>query len=210
MTILSSEDFCKSIRENEDKWGITDCIYVQCVEEFSKCDLSLIDDRVRDRMLSAFLFGWGNMQRQLGYAGLQAVFERIKEPSFTLKIERFRKSKIEDCADLIHQREEIVDLFDKIARLEFTSAKGKLKKACSTTASKVLHLCCPDFFIMWDAGIRVFYLKKKGYGADYFDFLCEMQLRLKELSPATRELEKEFGKRATRFIDEYNWKLAHP
>jgi hypothetical protein len=63
---------------------------------------------------------------------------------------------------------------------------------------------------MWDAGIRVFYLKKKGYGADYFDFLCEMQLRLKELSPAIRELEKEFGKRATRFIDEYNWKLAHP
>ena len=210
MTSVSSEDFCKSIRENEDEWGIVDCIYVQCVEEFSKCELSLIDERIRDRVLSAFLFDWGKMQRQLGKVGLQAVFERIKDPSFALKIEGFRKSKLEDCADLIHQREEIVDLFDKIARLEFLSKKGKLKKACSTTASKVLHLCCPDFFIMWDAGIRVFYLKKKGYGADYFDFLCEMQLRLKELSPATRELEKEFGKRATRFIDEYNWKLAHP
>ena len=56
MTSISNEDFRKSIRETEDKWGITDCIYVQCVEEFSKCDLNLVDERIRDRILSAFLF----------------------------------------------------------------------------------------------------------------------------------------------------------
>ena len=210
MTKVSCEDFCKSISEMEGKWGITDCIYVQCVEEFSKCDLRLLDDRIRDRILSAFLFGWGNMQRQLGYVGLQAVFKKLKDPSFAGKIEQFRKKKLEDAVDLMPQRDEIVDLFDKIARLGFTSKKGKSKKAGSTTASKVLHLCCPDFFIMWDAGIRVFFLKRTGNGADYFDFLCEMRLKLKELSPAMKELEKEFGKRATRFIDEYNWKVAHP
>ena len=209
MTCISNEDFCKSIRENEDKWGIIDCIYVQCVEEFSKCDLSLIDERVRDRILSAFLFDWDKMQRQLGHAGLQSVFKKIKDPSFALKIERFRKSKLEDAADLMFQRDEIVDLFDKIACLGFTSEKGKSKKAGSTTASKVLHLCCPDFFMMWDAGIRIFFSKKIGNGADYFDFLCEMKLRLKELNPVIIELEKEFGKRATRLIDEYNWKSAH-
>ena len=75
-------------------------------------------------MLSVFLFDWGKMQRQLGKVGLQAVFERIKDPSFALKIEGFRKSKLEDCADFMLQREEIVDLFDKIARLEFLSKNG--------------------------------------------------------------------------------------
>jgi hypothetical protein len=191
MTSISSEDFCKSVRENEDKFGIIDCIYVQCVEEFSKCDLNLIDERVRDRILLAFLFGWGSMQRQLGHAGLQAVFEKLKDPSFAEKIEQFRKKKIEDAADLMLQRDEIVDLFDGIARLRFISNKEKSKKAGSTTASKVLHLFCPDFFIMWDVGIRAFFLKRTGNGVDYFDFLCKMKLKLKELSPAMKELEKE-------------------
>ena len=194
----------------EEKWGIGDCVYVQCIDEFSKLELSSISELTKDRILRAFLIGWGVMQRQLGYVGIEKVFEKIKEPKFVAKVLPFRKLKLESSENLSSSRKQIVDLFDEVANIGFRSGAGNPKRAGSTTASKVLHLCCPDLFVMWDAGIRgKVYKKTTGDGADYFEFLSEMKKLLKELEPTIKELEKEYDKRATRLIDEYNWYKAH-
>lgn len=51
--------------------------------------------------------------------------------------------------------------------------------------------------------------KNKGDGEDYFQFLGNMQKLWSALEKTIKDLQKKYGKRATRIIDEYNWMEFH-
>lgn len=204
----TSEHFRKNVEYMEENYGIVDCIYAQCIREFSHFRLKEIEKKHETRIVRAFLFDWGKMQRWLGNKGLREVCRKIKEKSFTvilepLKNKSLKSVKLEELKDII------ISLFNAIATTSFETKKGKIKNLNSTTASKILHLCCPDLFIMWDANIRVGYKKKNGDGKDYFQFLIEMQKLWTALDETIKDLKKKYGKRATRIIDEYNWVEFH-
>jgi hypothetical protein len=205
MQIPDQKDFRKSVEYMEDNYGIVDCIYVQCIKEFSQVDLKQLDNRIKNRILSAFLFDWGKMQRHLGYAGLEAVYKKIKEKAFSKEIASFRSRNLKNT-ELSEVTSEIVQLFKDLSTTSFISDKKKEKTLGSTTASKVLHLCCPDFFIMWDADIRY----GNGTGKDYVEFLTDMKNFWKALDTTIVGLEKTYNKKATRIIDEFNWHECHP
>lgn len=204
MQIPDHQYFIKSVEYMEDNYGLVDCIYVQCIEEFSQIDLKQLDNKIKNRTLSAFLFDWGKMQRHLGYVGLEAVYDKIKEKTFSEKIESFRNRNLNETK-LAQAENEIIRLFDGLSTTSFINDNNKTKTLGSTTASKVLHLCCPDFFIMWDADIRY----GKGEGRDYFRFLVDMKELWKALDTTIAELEKTNKKKATRIIDEFNWHECH-
>jgi len=148
------------------------------------------------------------MQRTLGYVGIEAIYKKIKEKRFADRIEPVRKESLK-LIKLEEQKGLIVDLFDKIAGVSFKSKNRKDRYVGSTTSSKVLHLCCPDLFVMWDADMRNGYEKWEGNGKDYFQFLKDMQKLWNALNETIEELQRKYGKRATRLIDEYNWIEFH-
>lgn len=196
------------------RYGILELVRQECIHEFSKIrDLKDLKDGDKNRILFAFLIKWGEMQRYLGKSGLDAVYEKLKDAQFGAKIEPFRKREIMNIDNLEPLKTDITWLFNKMAETEFSSNSSKNKKTkhvCPTTASKVLHLCCPKFFIMWDLDIRR-KNKLRGNGNEYFQFLVEMQKRMRQLQPTLRELEQKYQPdTATTFIDKVNWFLAHP
>jgi hypothetical protein len=205
MQIPDPQYFRKSVEYMEETYGIVDCIYVQCVAEFSRIDLKQLDDKVKSRILSPFLFDWGKMQRHLGYVGLETVYNKIRKKTFSKKIEIFRSRKLKDT-ELAKVDNEIIHLFDDLSTTSFIKNNNKTKTLGSTTASKVLHLCCPDFFMMWDADIRY----GNGEGKDYLRFLTDMKDLWKALDTLIVGLENTYNKRATRIMDEFNWYECHP
>ena len=146
------------------------------------------------------------MQRHLGNNGLDSVFDKLLEKTFISKIETFRKRNLLKETDLPNLKSEIIYLFKDLSKTQFKNMNGKSKYLGSTTASKVLHLCCPDFFVMWDSYIEY----GNGTGDDYFQFLNEMRDLWNALQQVVSELEKIYCKRATRIIDEFNWFEWHP
>jgi len=208
LKITTPKHFRENVEEFEKKYGIMDCVYVQCTEEFSGRKLSEIAEIHKTRIIETFLFEWGKMQRVLGHNGIEAIYRKVKEKRFAYRIGPLRKKSLKSVK-LEEQKSLIVDLFDEVAEVSFKSNKGKDKYVRSTAASKVLHLCCPDLFLMWDDNIRKEYEKRKGNGEDYFQFLVDMQKLWNGLSETIEELQRKYGKRATRIIDEYNWIEFH-
>ena len=154
------------------------------------------------------------MQRHLGYKGLDTVFGLLKQNSFEVKISSFRRNNLLSDFDADKQKNDIIDLFNKISEKEFTPEKKegsstprKKKPLGPTTAAKVLHLCCPDFFVMWDSDIRNQSGFSAGTGEKYFAFMLKMRNFWIELEPIIMKVQMKYSKRATRLIDEYNWSL---
>ena len=143
----------------------------------------------------------------MGYDGVKAICGKLRDISE--EIEPLRKKDFTKV-NLNEIKDQIIELFDKLRETKFISKKGKLREAGSTTASKILHLVCPDLFIMWDSAIRTRYGKNNGYGKDYFEFLMEMQRRVwKKLRFEIEKLQQKYGKKVTRIIDQYNWAITH-
>jgi len=208
LEIPKPEHFRTNVAEMEEKYGIMNCVYVRCIDEFNRLKLSEVNESHRTRIIETFLFDWGKMQRWLGYNGVEKVCKKIKEKSFAEGIEPLRNKSLKSVK-LDELKGLITSLFDEIAGVSFKSKNGKVKYVESTAASKILHLCCPDLFMMWDANIRQGYKKTNGDGKDYFQFLIEMQKLWTALDETIRDLQKKYGKRATRIIDEYNWREFH-
>ena len=202
----SPEEFRKYVEESERKYGISDCIYRQCIEELSGVNLSQLNEDHEIRIIRPFLLTWGVMGRVLGYEGVSAIREKLEgldEKITPLRRENLFSVKLHEIKELV------IELFDEIRQTEFKSKKGKQKEVGSTAASKVLHLTCPNLFIMWDSAIRAKYSKTRGNGEDYFEFLVEMKEILQSFKPAIEQLQKRYGTKVTRIIDQYNWMATH-
>lgn len=202
--IPTAEYFRKNVEEFVEKYDIADCIYDRCIEEFSQIRLTNLKDIHEIRILSPFLLAWGQMQRWLGKAGVEKVFQKLKEEVFAVRIEPLRHSNLQSVK-LEELKETIVRLFDELMDTEFNSKSGKRKNVNSTATSKILHLCCPDLFVMWDANIRVGYHKYNGDGEDYFQFLKDMKDLWNALNNTINKLQEKYRSRPTRIIDIYNW-----
>lgn len=148
------------------------------------------------------------MTRALGYEGVKAIREKLRNISD--EIEPLR-SKDLLSVELDEIRDKIIGLFDEIRGTEFRNEKGKRRKVGPTAASEVLHLACPDLFVMWDSPIRdKIYNKHRGDGKDYFEFLGMMKTLWMERRDTIENLWRKYGRRPTRIIDQYNWEKTHP
>jgi hypothetical protein len=170
--------------------------------------LGELNELHKTRIIDTFLFEWEKMQRTLGHAGIEVVYKKIMEKRFADRIEPLRNKNLKSVK-LEEQKSLIVELFDEIAKVSFKSKKGKDKYVRSTAASKVLHLCRPELFIMWDNNIRKGYEERNGDGEDYFQFLVDIQKLWNALDKTIKELRKKYSKSATRIIDEFNWIEFH-
>lgn len=204
--MLSPEEFRKYVEESERKYGISDCIYMKCIEEFNRVALSQLNEEHEIRIIRPFLLTWGVMGRVLGYRGIRAICEKLRE--INRQIEPLRRKDL-FSVKLDEVKELVIELFDEIRKIKFKSKKGRQKEVGSTAASKVLHLCCPNLFIMWDSAIRGKYKKYSADGKDYFGFLKEMRDLGKKLEITIRDLQHRYGKNITRIIDQYNWMATH-
>lgn len=206
MIKISDEDFRKKVEEMVTKYCITDCIYKSCIDEFHRLKLIELKEIDRIRIITPFLLTWGQMQRWLGYVGVERVFQKLKEPSLSVRIEPLRQKDLRKV-ELERLKNSIIELFNELSKTSFQSKSGKkkVKNINSTATSKILHLCCPDLFVMWDRNIRSGYRKYNGGGEDYFQFLKDMKEILNALQDTVEELQKKYHLRPTRIIDMYNW-----
>ena len=205
--IPTPECLRKTVEEMIEKYGISDCIYESCIEEFSRLKLRELKEKHSIRIIRPFLLTWGQLQRWLGDVGVEKVFQKLREGAFAVRIEPLRRSSLQSIK-LESSKELIAKLFNELMQTKFKSKSKKrqlLKKVNSTTTSKVLHLCCPDLFIMWDTNIRIGYYKYNGDGEDYFQFLMEMKDFWDKLSDTIKKLHEKYHKRPTKIIDIYNW-----
>jgi len=94
------------------------------------------------------------MQRWLGYVGVERVFQKLKEQSLSVRIEPLRQKDLRKV-ELERLKNSIIELFNELSKTSFQSKseKKKVKNINSTATSKILHLCCPDLFVMWDGNI---------------------------------------------------------
>jgi len=170
--------------------------------------MSQLNEKHKTRIIRPFLLIWGSMGRVLGREeGIKAVSKKLKE--IGEKVEPLRQRDLLS-ADLNGIKDPVIELFDEIRETRFRSPKGKQKPVGSTAASKVLHLACPNLFVMWDSEIRRGYKKHKGDGKEYFEFLCQMKDMWKKLETTIKSLQQKYGgKRITRMLDEYNWVKNH-
>lgn len=198
----SPEEFRKNVEEYEGKHGISDCIYEECIREFSDIMLSQVNKKHEIRVIKPFFLGWGKMGRVLGHRGVEAIRKELS--TVNEKIEPLRGKDL-FLTDIHEIKDLIIDLFDKIRETTFTSKKGKRRKVGLVATSKALHLTCPNLFMMWDTGIRIKYGKKRGDGKEYFEFLCGMKCMGEKLKGTIKELQQKYGKRATKVIDQHNW-----
>lgn len=147
------------------------------------------------------------MGRWLGDVGIEKVFQKLREGAFAARIEPLRQNNLRSTKPG-SLRKSVVKLFDELMQTKFKSKSKKrqlLKNINPTATSKILHLCCPDLFIMWDTNIRIGYGKNKGNGEDYFQFLMKMKDFWDKLNDTIKELHEKYRIRPTRIIDIYNW-----
>jgi len=199
----SAEEFRRNVEDLIEKYGIVDCIYKQCLEEFGKLELSQLNEKHQTRIIEPFLLTWGRMGRVLGHNGVEAICKKLV--ALREKIDPIRyKNLLSEDLNLL--RNLIIELYDDIRKTPFLSKRGKQKEVGPTAASKVLHLTCPDLFVMWDTAIRnKGYGKYNGDGKDYFEFLSEMKEIANALESTIMDLQQRYGERVTRLLDQHNW-----
>jgi hypothetical protein len=179
------EDFRRKVEKYQQIHEITDCIYNKCIQKVKTLRLSDLSKDHEARIFRPFLLTWGTMGRVLGYKGVAKAFDKIQ--SLSNKIEQFRKKRLRDV-NLFDFRDYTIKLFDQIS-----ATKIERRNVGPTASSKILHLICPDLFVMWDTAIRAAYGKSKGDGKEYFEFLLIMQTLILVFETTINSLTKKYG-----------------
>ena len=183
------EEFRKTVEEFEEKYDIYDCIYRESIEEFSTIEISQLNEKNEIRIIRPFLLTWGLMVRVLGYRGVKVIRKKLKD--INEKIEPLRQKDLLSV-NLDGIKDLIIELFDEIRGTMFKSKMGETKRVGSIAASKVLHLSCPNLFVMWDFAIRNGYKKYDGDGKDCYEFLSQMKKMWKELKITIEDLQQKY------------------
>lgn len=212
-----SSDFVQTVDEMVKKYWIIDCIYRNCIIEFGNLKLKDLEEIHRTRIIRPFIITWGQMQRWLGEAGVTRIFQKLKDERFAYRIEPLRSENLKSI-QLKNQEEQIVSLFDELMNAKFqpkaklkdaTNKKANPKNVSYTATSKILHLCCPSLFMMWDTNIRNHYHKyhreQGNDGKDYLGFLLNTKEILNAMNNQVEGLSRKYSLRPTRIIDMYNW-----
>jgi hypothetical protein len=135
-TLPNKDEFKKFVETLEIESGITDCIYMKCIDEFTNIDLKDVNTQHEIRILRPFLLVWGNMGRVLGFAGIKRIRESLNDMSE--RFEPLRNNNILSI-DLTTIKKFVITMFNEIREANFQSKKGKKKRVGPTAASKVLR-----------------------------------------------------------------------
>jgi len=177
---------------------LDDVFYLKAISE-----LSMLDFNIEPKHAYSFLI------RFLELWGVRRTAINISPEELSYKILQLKPLLVSINTNLLHADLQImggkaVQVFKEIR---------DVKNVGSTSASKILHLLIPKFFVMWDYDIAKKYhveMSPKGY----LKFLIRCQSLLKSILEEYRKsgienpeayLSSKYGKPLTKLLDEYNW-----
>lgn len=162
------EDLSKIIKQSKDDWELSECVYFKCRDALRETDLCQITVRDVRRQIRAFLQTWGNMGRVLNEKRYpkweEELAKAIRENCRLLndfRVKKLANIKEEDLESLKIDVEKCYEIVRK--------------QVAPTSASKVLHLIAPDFFPMWDGGIRKKLAIRRANAEDYWEFMKKIK-----------------------------------
>ena len=218
MHIIDLQEFfklaCEEYPKGADEWE----------EEYERClshrefwdDITKISDTdVRDIVMK-FLNKWKCI---LPYEKAPELAEKLRE--LEPKLHPLRNLDIAN-ADLLEvisigsEKNRILDQIAEVAAPLIELDMGK-RRLGFTAASKILHMCVPEFFVMGDQNIRYAYgCEENGIG--YANFMLWMSWVAKDLigqakdlfgqdKDSEQEILKKYGNKRTlaKLIDQYNF-----
>ncbi|MHA1231017.1 MAG: hypothetical protein ACTSPQ_10255 [Candidatus Helarchaeota archaeon] len=198
-------NFEEIVEKYEYEFGIKECLYEKTIKEFSSLTLDKLNVKRAKIIIKYYLHDWGSMTRVIPSRNFIDIIDLIQKNSNEIKY--LRKYKFTDNLSIV--RTKIIDIFDKFSQKEFKKGGTGLKKRFGDVfASKILHLCIPDLFIMWDTRIKNS-KNLNGTGNDYFQFLLQMKDLYIKLKKTILALSIKYNRPITKIIDEYNWYEAN-
>jgi len=196
----------KDLKEFVEKlltdWGYTEKnIYLKCIKDAKKINLCKITIEDTKGPIKAFLVNWGMMYRVLNRRkDWEKHLMKAIRKNCTL-INKFKNKDIFNFPNLKEYKIEIKQLYKEIRNI-----------IGPTSASKVLHLLCPNFFPMWDDVIRKRLSKEKQKigesGIGYFKYMVAIQQNFSKLLSKINKLSEEYKMTKLRIIDAYLWQAS--
>lgn len=175
-------------------------LYSQCVADVrANWKSEAVNDPFIKGPVRTFLVNWGMMGRVLGMVQFKEwevnlVFALKK---YFDKLKAFQNKSLEK-EDIERWEKDIKEIYQEIREI-----------VGPTSASKILHLICPNFFPLWDSSIR------KRVGANdkekgYYKFMVETKDFLGRYSDVLGKLAIKYdNKSKLRLVDEYLWWTVH-
>jgi len=151
--------------------------------------------------LADFLKSWHSLRGADINKFQQQLETFLSNDENAMKIKKFHKKDIEKSS-----------LGDIKASGELYESIMGVSGIGPTNASKILHVLCPKFFVMWDRKIREKHIGKNCNSEAYIEFLCLMKNKMpivqdtNQLKNIGEILEnKPCEKTMAKLIDEYNF-----
>ncbi|ADB58812.1 DUF6308 family protein [Archaeoglobus profundus] len=204
------DEIKKCVEIVEEEWGFGDkLLYIGCIEAMKNVKLRDIQEKDIKGPIRVFLINWGMMGIVLNRKDRKnwerKLLQVLREEKFCDKLERFRNLNLEN-ANIDELKKEITDCYQEVRDI-----------VGPTSASKVLHLICPNFFPLWDANIRKLVsqeCKELGKGSiddraeGYYRFMKEVKDFLERYEKILSELSRKYGKPKLRVVDEFMWYVS--
>jgi len=196
------------VSTHEEDWEYSDkLIYFPCVGDAKRLRLCKIQEKDARGPIRTFLLNWGMMGRVLKRKNYKGWEKRLAETlrGICNQLEEFRKLNLENT-DISSQKDNVKRCYEVVSNI-----------VGPTSAGKTLHVICPNFFPLWDLGIREKVseerrgLGKAGIGRSatgYYNFMVEIQGFLKRYAKILSELSRKYSKSKLRIIDEFMWRGA--
>lgn len=194
------------VSTHEEDWKYSDkLIYFPCVRDTNRLRLCKIQEEDVKGPIRTFLLNWGMMGRVLKRKNYKGWEKRLAETlrGICNQLKEFRKLNLE-TTNISSQKDDIKKCYDAVSNIVKT-----------TSASKTLHVICPNFFPLWDLGIRERVsgerrgLGKAGIGPSatgYYNFMVEIQGFLNRYAKILSELSRKYSKSKLRITDEFMWR----
>jgi hypothetical protein len=210
MHIIDLQEFfklaCEEYPKGADEWEEE---YERCLNhEFWK-DLTKISDTDVREIVMKFLNKW---KCRLPYEKAPELAEKLRELEPKLRPLRNLNIANADLLEVISvgsEKRRILDQIAKVAAPLIELDMGK-RRLGFTAASKILHICVPEFFVMGDQNIRYAYgCEENGIG--YANFMLWMSWVAKDLigqaKGGEQEILERYGNKRTlaKLIDQYNF-----
>ena len=198
MKRLKISDFENLLDVWKGLYILDDVFYLKAISELSKLDFN-IEPKHAYSFLIRFLELWGVRRTAIN----------ISPEELSHKILQLKPLLVSINTDLLHADLQIMG----VKAVKIFKEICDVKNVGSTSASKILHLLRPKFFVMWDYDIAKEYhveMSPKGY----LKFLMQCQSLLKSILEEYRKsgiedpeayLSSKYRKPLTKLLDEYNW-----
>lgn len=179
---------------------LEEVLYSRCVADArANWKSDAINDSFINGPVRTFLANWGMMGRVLGRAEFKEWEGKLPTvlKKYFNKLKAFQGKSLEK-EDIEKWEKDIKEIYQDIRKI-----------VGPTSASKILHLICPDFFPLWDSNIR----KQAGVGdkeKGYYEFMKESKGFLDRYADVLSELAESYdNKSKLRLVDEYMWWTVH-